>query len=211
MFGFGVKRRWIDKNPCQGIEFFPVAKNVKYVPPEEHIARVVACAKPDDVDYLVTIKDTMARVGEINRLTWDDVQFEERCVLLYTRKKKGGNLTPRKVTMTQRLFRLLVLRYQRQDPAKPWVFWHRHWDRRKRCWIEGPYTDRKGLMRVLCGRGRRPLFPLPCPAPCRRIADGSGKRQHWRHTTDSRPRKEEHDRDLPPYAQPSGTGSDRHL
>jgi integrase len=47
-------------------------------------------------DYLWTIVLTMGRVGEINRLTWHDVDFENRQVALYTRKKKGGHLTPRK-------------------------------------------------------------------------------------------------------------------
>ena len=32
----------------------------------------------------------MSRVSEINRLTWDDINLEERYVILYTRKKKGG-------------------------------------------------------------------------------------------------------------------------
>jgi integrase len=51
----------------------------------------------------VAIMDTMGRMGEINRLTWEDVDFERRVLVLYTRKKKGGHLTPRKVPMTTRL------------------------------------------------------------------------------------------------------------
>jgi hypothetical protein len=31
-------------------------------------------------------------MGEINRLTWTDVNLEKRYVVLYTRKKKGGHL-----------------------------------------------------------------------------------------------------------------------
>ena len=76
---------------------------MKYVPPKEDIAKVLMAADPDTMDYLYTIKETMARVGEINRLTWDDVDFEERYVVLYTRKKKGGHITPRKVPMTDKI------------------------------------------------------------------------------------------------------------
>ena len=64
-------------------------------------------ADQDTSDYLLTIRETMARVGEINRLTWEDVNLEEGYVILYTRKKKGGHLTPRKVRMTERLFKAL--------------------------------------------------------------------------------------------------------
>jgi len=62
---------------------------MRYIPPVEDIDRVIAAAKADIKDYLWTIRDTMARVGEINRLTWDDVVFEGETgyVVLYTRKK----------------------------------------------------------------------------------------------------------------------------
>ena len=53
----------------------------------------------------------MGRVSEINRLTWDDVDLERRYVVLYTRKKRGGHLTPRKVPMTQRLYEVLSRRH----------------------------------------------------------------------------------------------------
>ena len=35
LFNFGMhpKRRWINKNPTTGIDFFPVEKTIKYVPP----------------------------------------------------------------------------------------------------------------------------------------------------------------------------------
>ena len=49
---------------------------------------VIAAADPNTQDYLWTIKETMARVGEIDRLTWTAVNLEERYVVLYTRKKK---------------------------------------------------------------------------------------------------------------------------
>ena len=80
-------------------------------------------ADPDIQDYLVAIKETMARMGEINRLTWDDVDFDSKTVVLYTRKKRGGHLTPRKVPMTTRLYSMLSKRCKNREKAKPWVFW----------------------------------------------------------------------------------------
>jgi len=92
----------------------------------------------------------MARVGEINRLKWEDVDLEHRYVILYTRKKKGGHLMPRKVPMTQKLHDVLQNRYNNRNPDKPWVFWHRYWSRKNGCFVEGPYGDRKKLMKRLC-------------------------------------------------------------
>ena len=91
----------------------------------------------------------MGRMGEINRLNWTDVNLEERYVVLYTRKKRGGHLTPRKVPMTQKLFEVLSRRYEKRAKDKLWVFWQRYWDRKKKEWVEGPYQDRKKFMKTL--------------------------------------------------------------
>ena len=94
-FNFGKKQNWINVNPTEGIELLPVEKKVKYIPPLEDIFKVISVADPDTQDYLWAIRETMARVSEVNRLTWDDVDLKGRSVTLYTRKKKGGHLTPR--------------------------------------------------------------------------------------------------------------------
>ncbi len=92
----------------------------------------------------------MARVSEVNRLTWKDVNFSEGYVVLYTRKKKGSKLTPRKVSMTKWLSDILARKYLERDPSKPWVFWHRYWSRKGDGFVEGPYDRRKKLMKGLC-------------------------------------------------------------
>ena len=45
---------------------------------------MIAAADGETQDYLWTIRETMARVSEVNCLTWEDVDLEERCVALYT-------------------------------------------------------------------------------------------------------------------------------
>jgi integrase len=150
LFNFGLKRRWIQVNPTQGISFLPVEKRLKYIPPKEDVLRVIMAADPDTQDYLWTIKETMARVSEVNRLTWEDIDFQDRSVVLYTRKKKGGHLTPRKIPMTIRLHQVLSRRYEFRDKRHPWVFWHRFWNRKKKEWMEGPYKERKRVMKTLC-------------------------------------------------------------
>ena len=41
---------------------------------------MIARADQDTQDYLWAIRETMARVGEINRMTWEDVSLEGRYV-----------------------------------------------------------------------------------------------------------------------------------
>jgi integrase len=74
----------------------------------------------------------MARVDEINRLTWNDVFFEDPTgyVILCTRKKRGGYLTPRKIPMTQRLCGILKERFLSRTIAYPWVFCNSYTDRK---------------------------------------------------------------------------------
>jgi len=150
LFNFAMKRRWLSMNPTQGIPFFPVEKRVKYVPSKEDVLKVIMAADPDTQAYLWTIKETLGRMSEVNRLTWPDVNFEERYVVLFTRKKRGGHLTPRKIPMTNRLFQVLHHRFEHRDRRKPWVFWHRYWSRKEQDWMEGPYKERKRFMKTLC-------------------------------------------------------------
>jgi integrase len=149
-FNHGKKWKWIKESPVDGLPFVPVEKRLKYVPDMEDIDKVVAQADPDTQDYLTVIRETMARVGEVNRMTWDDVNLKGRYVVLYTRKKKGGSLTPRKVPMTSSLFEIMERRFQHRDTNKPWVFWHRYFDQQRKEFVTGPFNNRKKIMKTLC-------------------------------------------------------------
>lgn len=160
LFNFGCHptRLWIPKNPTSGIAFFPVEKKIKYVPPKKDVLKVISIADAEAQDYLWTIALTMGRMSEVNRLTWDDVDFKNRCVILYTRKKRGGHLTPRKIPMANRLLEILQRRYLSRDENKPWVFWHRYWSRKNKTWTEGPYKERKKIMMTLCQKANVRYF-----------------------------------------------------
>lgn len=152
-FNLGRKKKWISINPLDGIESFPEEVKVKYVPPQENIDKVISVADPDTADYLWTIRETLGRMGEVNRLDWsEDVDFEHRYVVLRTRKKKNGNLTPRKVPMTEKLFEILTRRFASKDPDVPWVFWHTYTSSKTGERKKGPYRDRKKIMKSLCAK-----------------------------------------------------------
>jgi len=156
VFNFGKRKNWLDTSPVDGIDFFPVDKQVRYIPTPEDVEKIVLQAGsdkwlmtryPDTPDYLETLRDTLGRMSEINRLKWDDVSLEQKYLVLYTRKIDGG-LSPRKIPMTQRLYEILSLRYEQR--TKPWVFWN------PRTGL--PYEDRKGIMKRLCGKAEVPYF-----------------------------------------------------
>jgi len=113
-------------------------------------SKVIAAADSDTQDYLLTIRDTMGCMGEINRLTWDDVNFNQRYVTLYTWKKKGGNLTPRNIPMTKRIYEILLRRYNNRDDSKPWVFWHTYARSKTGKKKAAPYKNGQKIMRRLC-------------------------------------------------------------
>ena len=78
----------IQENPTRGLEFMPVERKIRYVPSKEDVARVLLAADPDTQDYLVAIKESMGRMGEINRLTWEDVDLDrEICGALHPQEK----------------------------------------------------------------------------------------------------------------------------
>jgi integrase len=151
-FNFGIKRGYVFVNPVNGIEYFPVEKKIKYIPSSEEIDKVVAGADPETKDYLLVIRETMARVSEINRLTWDDVNLTGKYVVLYTRKKKGGHLSPRKVPMTKKLYEILERRRENRDKSMPWVFWHSYWSSKTGEPKRGPFKNRSRIMKTLCKR-----------------------------------------------------------
>jgi len=150
LFNFGIKKNWIKDNPTKGVEFLPIEKRIKYIPPQEDIDKVIAVATPEVQDYLWTMRDTLGRMSEVNRLTWEDVDFKQFTVTLYTRKKRGGHLTPRKVPMTLRLKKILMRRYAGRKKDIPWVFWHEFTSSKTGIKQIGPFTERKRIMKTLC-------------------------------------------------------------
>lgn len=158
-FNFGKRRKLISDNPVEDIEFLPIKKKAKrHVPSPQEINKVIFVADRNTQDYLWAIRETMGRVSEINGLTWDDVDFQQRTVTLFTRKKRGGHSTPRKVPMTEKLHEVLFRRYAERDVNKEWVFWHRYWSRKEKEFKEGPYQDRKKIMKTLCEKAKVPYF-----------------------------------------------------
>lgn len=152
-FRYGINElNLLFKDPTCRIPFYPVDQKPKYMPPVEDVDKVIAVADQATADYLWVIRDTLGRVGEINRLRWEDVDFNQLTVTLYTRKNKRGNLVGHAVSMTETVYEVLDRMYRKRNPLVPWVFWHRYWSRKEGKHVVGPYGDRKKVMARLCAK-----------------------------------------------------------
>lgn len=106
LFNHGVNRNWFMLNPANGINFFGVDRKRKYIPPDDDIEKVIALANDEQRNYLLTIIYTLARVREINRLKWKDVEMENRYLILRTRKSRNSNVSERKIPINNLLFKI---------------------------------------------------------------------------------------------------------
>lgn len=122
LFNWGMAQGLVDSNPCAGIEPFPEDTPPRYVPPLEDIDRVILAAQGQDRDMVVVTHETAGRLGEILRMTWEDVNFEHGVVRLWTRKRKGGSLHADPVPITPGVYEILRRRWKNRDTSTPYVF-----------------------------------------------------------------------------------------
>lgn len=119
------------------------------MPPQDDIEKVFLYATPEQKDYLWCLRDTLARSREINRLQWEDIDFDKRSIILHTRKKRHGTKTPRTIPMTKTLHSILVARHQSADPEIPWVFYHKYFSKKK---------GQSSLVLIMIGKNSCELF-----------------------------------------------------
>ena len=123
LFSWGIEQETIDcRNPVRRIEKLPEEKGSRYIPPVEDIAAVRMAAERDERDFIETIYNLAARRGEVLRLTWEDVNFEQGWVRLHTRKRKGGELQADYVPMNDTLHGILKSRWKSRDRNSERIF-----------------------------------------------------------------------------------------
>lgn len=141
LLNWAFRRRYLTENPCLWLERLPEERTVKQIPTPEEIAKILLAAGPDR-PFLLVIYHTLARVDEILRLRWEDVNFQERTVTLWTRKRKDGSWAADNLPMNQVLYDTLKALWtaRRGD----WVFMNPKTQTR--------YFHRPKLMRGICRR-----------------------------------------------------------
>jgi integrase len=127
VFNYAIKQERLMVNPTNGIEPFPEDnRKVKFIPEKGQFSRILLAAKELDRAYLTIAAYTAGRISEINKLTWEDVRWDNgrgRCaVCLWTRKKKHGDIKSRWVPVKDKVKAALEYAYAHRTKNSPWVF-----------------------------------------------------------------------------------------
>jgi integrase len=142
LFTWAYRRRIISDNPCHFLERMPEPRFQRQIPTPEEMSKIMLAAGPDR-PMLLVIYHTMARVDEVLRLRWEDVNFQERSVRLWTRKRRDGSWAWDKIPMNQVLYETLQQLWEKRIQNE-WVFLNPNTGTR--------YRHRPKLMRTICKR-----------------------------------------------------------
>jgi integrase len=120
LFSWGMKHGLCQHNPVTAVEKFKENQKPSLIPTPEEVAKVWEAAG-EYLPLLMVVAHTMGRRGEILRLRWDDVNFREKKITLWTRKRRSGNLEPDTLPMSEELYQVLQELYN-QRTQDEWVF-----------------------------------------------------------------------------------------
>jgi len=122
LFNWLIKKKYITENPATAIEKYKEEPFTKYVPPQEDVNKVMLAANEKEYAILQCIYHTGARAIEIRRLGWEDINFRDRTIKLWTRKRRGGALESDKLFINNVLFEILDALYKNRNKHSPFVF-----------------------------------------------------------------------------------------
>ena len=83
------------KNPFSKYKYFPVSKNIKYIPSDKDINKVISICDEKQSLLIKFVMETGCRINEALNLLYGDIYDDY--IVLYTRKSKYANRTPRKI------------------------------------------------------------------------------------------------------------------
>ena len=149
LYNWALKNDYVSANPLRYIEPKGEDQPRKYVPPPEDINAVLLAASQEEMDLLLTIYSTGARISEVLRLTWEDVNLEQNSITLQTRKRKGGGMQSDTLAMTQKLGDVMRRRWKNRNKDSLYVFCHPDGSRYTR---DDPYI--KKFMPELCKKAK---------------------------------------------------------
>jgi len=148
LFNWGFRRLMLPMNPVFLVDKLPVERSKKSMPTPEQMVRILVAAGADRPMFQV-IFYLMARVDEIMRLKWEDVNFEHKAVRLWTRKRRGGNWESDWLPMNEELEKVLWELWQSRVNEE-WVFMNPKTGTR--------WGYRYKLLRGICKRAGVPHF-----------------------------------------------------
>lgn len=111
-------------NPCLAIDQMAVDESEAPIPTVKEVMKIIAAARPgDELDTVLCCLHLLARIDEILRMRWKDVNFEKRTVTLWTRKRKDGKYESDQMPMNQVVYDILKARWERRTQDK-WVYFN---------------------------------------------------------------------------------------
>jgi integrase len=144
LLAWAWRRRKIDENPCHWLEKMPEAQFVKTIPTKDEMRRLIMAAG-EHRPLILVLYHTLARIDEVLRLRWQDVNFQGRELTLWTRKRKGGGWAADVVGMNHVLYDTLWGLWERRQQEE-WVFLNPDTGTR--------YLCRRRIMGTICKRAR---------------------------------------------------------
>lgn len=147
LLNWAIRKNMWQSNPFRVVEPYPETRFVRRVPSAEELAAVRLAATGDERDFIDTLYFTGARLSEVAKLTWEDVNMERKTITLWTRKRRKGNLEPRCLAMTEKLQSIMVRRWDSADRHPVLVYPNSHGEPHKRAdaWL-------RTLFQRLCER-----------------------------------------------------------
>lgn len=134
--------------PFLKVKPFPVERKDRYVPPEEDVIKVLQQAEGQDLVFLLTLYFIGARRGEVFRLTWRDVNFEEGKIRLSDNKAGNGQKRVRWLQMHPELIKALSWWEQARPCKVENVFMQVHCNSH----MGEPFRAKAHFMETLCKR-----------------------------------------------------------
>ncbi len=132
------KRRMFPEDICAFLETMPEPRFIRKIYTQEETVKLLL-ASGEFRAFLLTLYSLAARVGEINRLRWEDVNFEKREVGLWTRKRTGVWRVQVKA-MNEDLYGELTKLYGKRSGE--WVFPNPETGK--------PFVDRRKQLKRIC-------------------------------------------------------------
>ncbi len=148
MFAWGVKHRLLAHNPVLLVDRFPEIKSYRRIPTQEEMSKILLAAG-EHRSLLLVLFFTMARVGEILRLRWRDINFAQGKITLWTKKRRSGELEPDTLPMHQDLHQLLKGLWEKRTQDE-WVFINPK--------TGTQFKHRPKIMRSICRRAGVPHY-----------------------------------------------------
>jgi integrase len=118
------------------VDRFPEVRQIRYMPPESDFWKVYDTANNEqDKVMLLSYIHLAARRSELFKLKWDDIDFVNKSVRLYTRKRKEGSVESDCLRLSDELYTTLLSFKQKKvgelvfsDPRNANVYLKRqHW------------------------------------------------------------------------------------